>query len=216
MLVKKKNQSHQAIYVGSIAVLSARGGASPPVEENKSSAAPTGRRALRMKTRSAWSRLVPTRWHLHSTINNQMSHAVAARTPREDASAWRMRRMAGCSGMPASSAARRRPPRTPSTRRCRSCRHDHRCADGMPGQLLCTAVRTTAHELLELGRGRRRTSCACDVGAPWIQRGAPEGRERTRASCQELQHDLLHVDACLCLCAVLCVSCASPFAPGSC
>ena len=114
-----------------------------------------------------------------------------------------MRRMAGCSGMPASSSARRRPPRTPSTRRCRSCRHDHRCADGMPGQLLCTAVRTTAHELLELGRGRRRTSCACDVGAPWIQRGAPEGRERTRESCSMIY--CTSMPACVCVQCSVCL-----------
>lgn len=36
------------------------------------------------------------------------------------------------------------------------------------------------------------------------------------ANARELQHDLLHVDACLCLCAGPCVSRASPFAPGSC
>ena len=47
------------------------------------------------------------------------------------------------------------------------------------------------------------------VGAVWIQRGAVEGRERTRAS-SSMDH--LHVDACLCLCAVLCVPCTLPIA----
>ena len=47
------------------------------------------------------------------------------------------------------------------------------------------------------------------VGAVWIQRGAVEGRERPRAS-SSMDH--LHVDACLCLCAVLCVPCTLPFA----
>ena len=47
------------------------------------------------------------------------------------------------------------------------------------------------------------------VGAVWIQRGAVEGRERPRAS-SSMDH--LHVDACLCLCAVLCVPCTLPIA----
>jgi hypothetical protein len=71
-------------------------------------------------------------------------------------------------------------------------------------QLLCTAVGTAAHELLELNSGR---SLGPPPAPDELWRCSEEQQRAEREHMYELLHDCSHVDACAWfVCSVLCAS----------